>query len=284
MKKSIIRLLMIIGLLSFAPCASFAQSASKAYSNGLAQMKKGDYAGAIASFKASMAINKSADNVKKCKAQIRKCSRLQARGKDSKADAPAKAASSKTLTLTTYHLTFSADEETKLVGVETIPESSDWTANIAPECESWCKLSKSMDNKELQVTCLPTSSTISRLAGITVLYDQQSRFIQVTQKGKRPHIEASKNEVKLGKGLFKKANYEEKISISCNSDTLYSDNKNWELVKSPDWCDVKVTSGNELTIKAEKLKKGDPDYKTGRSGYIFIRSQEEEFVIKVELK
>lgn len=271
---------MIVGLLSFTPCASFAQSASESYSKGVSLMNKGDYQGAIASFKASMAINKSADNVKKCKAQINKCNRLAKRKNDtSDNSSAAKASSSKTLTVSTTYMLFDAETESmKTVGVETMPQSSDWMANVASESESWCKLSKSMDGKELQVTCSPTVSTIHRQTGITVIYGDVTRFITLVQKGRKPQIVANPARVRM---KISKDD-DEKIAISCNSDTLYKDNKNWELVKSPSWCEVEVTSGNELTVKTKKVEKTDPVFKTGRFGEIIIRSQGEEFTIRVD--
>ena len=271
---------MIIGLLGFFPGSSFAQSASDSYNKGIALMNKGDYQGAIASFKASMAINKSAANVNKCKAQINKCNRLAKNKKSKGDDAPQKVSSSKSLTLTTYNLVFDAESNTKIVGVQTVPESSDWTANVASEHESWCKLMKSMDGKDLQVTCLATSSTLSRMTGITVIYDQTTRFIKLVQKGNKPKIDVTKQDVKINK----KKGGTQKVGISCNSDTLYADNKNWTLTKYPDWCEVTVTSGNELSIKAGPLTKTDPDFKNGRNGYVVIRSQSEEFIIRVEQK
>ena len=277
MKKTISKLIMMIGLLCFAPIVSYAQSASESYNKGIALMNKGDYQEAIASFKASMAINKSAANVKKCKAQIAKCNRL-AKKKKSGGDEEKKVAPSKQLTLSAYTLVFDAGEDTKYVGIETLPESSDWMANVASEHESWCKLGKSMDGKNLQVTCLASSSTLSRQTGITVIYDQVTRFIKLTQKGNKPHIDATKADVKINKrkgGTLK-------VGINCNSDTLYADNKNWELTKTPDWCEVTASSGNEITIKADPLSKNDPDYKSGRTGYIRIESQNEEFIIRVE--
>jgi hypothetical protein len=280
MKKTISKLMMIIGLLCFAPIVSYAQSASESYNKGVALMNKGDYQEAIASFKASMAINKSAANVKKCKAQIAKCNRLAKKKKNGDDDDSKTSTPSKQLTLSTYNLAFDASEDTKLVGVETLPESSDWTANVASEHESWCKLGKSMDGKNLQVTCLATSSTLSRQTGITVIYDQVTRFIKLVQRGNKPHIDATKADVKINK----RKGGTQKVGISCNSDTLYSDNKNWELTKFPDWCDVTVTSGNEITIKADALGKNDPDYKSGRTGYIRIESQNEEFIIRVDQK
>ena len=276
----LLRCMMVIGLLCFAPIVSYAQSASESYNKGIALMNKGDYQEAIASFKASMAINKSAANVKKCKAQIAKCNRLAKKKKNGDDDDSKTSTPSKQLTLSTYNLAFEVGEDTKLVGVETLPESSDWMANVASEHESWCKLGKSMDGKNLQVTCLANSSTLSRQTGITVIYDQVTRFIKLTQKGIKPHIDATKADVKINK----RKGGTQKVGISCNSDTLYSDNKNWELTKFPDWCDVTVTSGNEITIKAEALGKNDPDFKSGRTGYIRIESQNEEFIIRVEQK
>ena len=279
MKKTISKLIMIIGLLCIIPNVCYAQSASESYNKGIALMNKGDYQGAIASFKASMAINKSAANVKKCNAQIAKCNRLAKKKKND--DEPKKPAQpSKQLTLTAYSLSFDAGEDTKIIGVETIPESSDWMANVASEHESWCKLTKSMDGKNLLVTCMATSSTLNRQTGITVLYDQVTRFIKLTQKGNKPHLDATKADVKINK----RRGGTQKVGISCNSDTLYSDNKNWELTKTPEWCEVTVSSGNEITIKAEPLAKNDPEFKTGRTGYIRIESQDEEFIIRVDQK
>ena len=281
MKKTISKLMMIIGLLCFTPVASYAQSASESYNKGVALMNKGDYQGAIASFKASMAINKSAANVKKCNTQIAKCNRLAKKKRNSSSDDDSKKVTpSKQLTLSTYSVTFDSGEDTKLVGIETMPESSDWTANVASEHESWCKLSKTMDGKNLQVTCLATSSTLNRQTGITVIYDQVTRFIKLTQKGNKPHIDVTKADVKINK----RKGGTQKIGISCNSDTLYSDNKNWELTKSPDWCEVTASSGNEITIKAEPIAKTDPEFKSGRTGYIRIQSQNEEYIIRVEQK
>ena len=280
MKKTISKLIMIIGLLCFMPLVSYAQSASESYNKGVALMNKGEYQGAIASFKASMAINKSAANVKKCNAQIAKCNRLAKRKKNGGDDEPRKATSSKQLTLSAYSLAFDAGEDTKIVGIETIPESSDWMANVASEHESWCKLGKSMDGKSLQVTCLATSSTLSRQTGITVIYDQVTRFIKLIQKGNKPHIDATKADIKINK----RKGGTQKVGISCNSDTLYSDNKNWELTKYPEWCEVTVSSGNEITIKADALAKTDPEFKSGRTGYIRIESQNEEFIIRVDQK
>ena len=51
-----------------------------------------------------------------------------------------------------------------------------------------------------------------------------------------------------------------------------------------EWCEVYVTSGNELTVKADKLTKEHPDFKAGRTGDIILRSQDQEFIVHVEQK
>ena len=268
----------MIGLLTLTPHISYAQSASESYDKGVALMNKGDYQGAIASFKASMAINKSAANVKKCKAQINKCNRL-AKHKSDGAESSTAKSSAKKLTISTYNLTFDANTETtKNVGIETLPESNDWTATLPEEDGKWCKLSKSMDGKELQVTCYPTVSTIYRSTNISVVYGDQTRFIKLFQKGRKPQLYASNALVKMNK----RKDVAMKLAVSCNSDTVYADTKNWELVKCPDWCEATATSKEELTIKTNKLDKTSPFFKSGRSGDIIIRSQSEEFIIRVD--
>ena len=255
---------------------TYAQSASDAYNKGVALMNKGDYQGAIASFKASMAINKSAANVKKCNAQISKCNRLAKKKTTDRKDEPKKT-TQKTLVVSAKNVSFEAAGGERIIGVLTQPESNDWIANVASEHESWCKLSKSMNGKELQIECLPSNSTISRYTGITVIYDQETQFIQLTQKGKDAEITAHPNDVK-----FKLKGGTEKVAISCNSDTLYADNKNWQLSKRPDWCEVYVGSSNEITVKVKEVKKGDPIYESGRSGDIILKSQNQECIIRVD--
>ena len=104
MMNRILKILTVILMMALTPTYIYAQSASDAYNKGVALMNKGDYQGAIASFKASMAINKSAANVKKCNAQITKCNRL-AKKKTTTVEAPKKAPQ-KTLKVGTNKIVF----------------------------------------------------------------------------------------------------------------------------------------------------------------------------------
>ena len=130
MKKTISKLIMILGLLCFVPYVSYAQSASESYNKGVALMNKGDYQGAIASFKASMAINKSAANVKKCNAQIAKCNRLSKKKKSSGEEETKKVTPAKQLTLSAYTAfrTLSIGER---AGGECLPAAADLQGGCA---------------------------------------------------------------------------------------------------------------------------------------------------------
>lgn len=278
MKILLTKLLMILGLLCLAPPATYAQSASDSYKKGVTLMNKGDYQGAIASFKASMAINKSADNVKKCKAQINKCNRLAKQ--KSGGDSGSKQASGE-LEVSASTLNYNAETETmKLVGISTKPESNDWLATVPPDADNWVKLAKSMDGKDLQVTCYPSNSTILRKAIINVTYLQMSRQIEVVQKGIKLQLYAETPFVTINK---RKGGVKQ-VNIICNSDTIYDNKINWTITKSPEWCEIQVPSKGEIVIKADKLTKESPDYKNGRTGDIVLQSQDEEFVIRVDQK
>lgn len=277
MKRLITKLFLMVGLLCLMPAPVFAQSASDSYNKGLALMKKGDYQGAIASFKASMAINKSADNKKKCNAQIKKCQRLISNSGDKPTPTP----SGKSLKVGASSLLFDAETETtKMVGIETHPQSNDWLASVPQDAQEWCKLAKSMDGNNLQVTCSPSKSTILRKAIINVTYQQQSGQIEVVQKGKKVDFSAETPFVSIGK----RRGGEKEVNITCNSDTLYENKLNWTIVKSPDWCQIQVPNNGKIIIKAEKITKDSPDFKNGRTGDIIMQSQGQEFVIRVDQK
>lgn len=277
MNKLLTKLFLALSLLCMGPLAGYAQSASDSYNKGVALMNKGDYQGAIASFKASMAINKSASNVKKCKAQINKCNRL-AKQKDGGETAAPK---TKVLNTSASALDFNAETETmKVVGIETQPESNDWLATVPKDAEDWCKLAKSMDGKELQVTCYPSESTILRKTIINVTYLQLSRQIEVVQRGIKVNFYAETPFVSLSK----RKGGQKQVSITCNSDTLYENKMNWTVVKSPEWCQIQVPNKDLMIIKADKVAKESPDFKNGRTGDIIMRSQGQEFVIRIDQK
>ena len=270
----ILKILTVIVLMALTPAFAFAQSASESYDNGLALMKKQDYNGAIASFKASMAINKSAANVKKCKAQIAKCQKLlKNKGKTTTTAAP-----TKSLVIPHPMLSVPAKPENELgVQIDVTPESNDWTANVNGNV-SWIELSKSMDGKYLVVKVEPTDKTIVRHADISVIYDKITRTVHVAQAGNEVELVPSTTFAK-----FRKKGGQMLINITCNSDTTYSNSFNWTIEKAPDWCNAEGTSTN-LVLNVNPLEKKDPYYKTGRTGDIILRSQGKECVIRVDQK
>ncbi len=270
----ILRILTVVILMTLTPAFVYAQSASESYDNGMALMKKQDYSGAIASFKASMAINKSAANVKKCKAQIAKCQKLM----KNKGKASAPAVVEKKLNIPNPILSVPANPANDLgVQIEVFPESNDWTASVVGNV-NWIELSKSMDGKYLVLKVSPTDKTIVRQAEVNVEYENLARKIQVNQAGKAVELVASELFTK-----FKKKGGQMLINVSCNSDTVYANNTNWTIEKAPEWCNAEGTSTN-LVLKVDALDKKDPFYKTGRTGDIILRSQRQECVIRVDQK
>lgn len=270
----ILRILTVVMLMILTPVFAFAQSATESYDNGLALMKKQDYAGAIASFKASMTINKSAANVKKCKAQIAKCQKLQKnKGKVSSPAAP-----QKSLVIPQPMLFVAANPDNELgVQIDTTPESNDWNATVNGNA-SWLELSKSMDGKYLVVKVEPTDKTVVRTADISVVYDKLTRTVHVEQAGKEVELVPSTLFLK-----FKKKGGQMLVNINCNSDTIYANNFNWMIKKAPEWCNAESTSTN-LVLNVDALEKKDPYYKTGRTGDIVLCSQNQECIIRVDQK
>lgn len=274
--KRIIKLLTVIIMMTMAiPTTAFAQSASEKYNEGVALMKKRDYKKAIACFQASMAINKSESNKKKCKQQIAKCQ------KASKIDAPidqTPATNDKRLSLSKNRIPFPWNPMEDLsVDVITEPFSNDWMAS-AKGNEDWLELSKSMDGKSLIVKCKPTDSTVKRQAKVCVTYGGKKKEVEVVQYGKDVNFSADPLEVS-----FKMKGGKQLVNIHCNSDTVYESGKNWKIKQTPDWLKAEMTE-TTLILEAPKVEKSNPDYKTGRVGQIIIVSQDKECILKVEQK
>ena len=269
----ILKKLLVVILLSMAPAYfAFAQSASESYENGMALMKKKNYEAAIKCFKASMVINKSAANVKNCNAQIAKCQKAMS----SKKNQPSPVAVEKKLTITTPILYVPANPDKDYsVPIETYPESNDWMATVEGK-PGWLELSKSMDGKNLQIRVKPVDKTIVRSAEITVTYDNLSRKMDIHQVGQKVNLFAEKSKVK-----FKKKGSNEDITIQCNSDTVYANKLNWYVDEAPEWCHTEETMTN-LVIKVDPIEKSSPFYKSGRTGVINIKSQDQKLTILLE--
>ena len=274
--KRLIKLLTVIIIMTIAiPATAFAQSASESYSNGVALMKKGEYKKAIASFQASMAINKSEANRKKCNQQIAKCQRAL---KYAASTEPAPMVNESQLSLSKHRIPFPWNPMEDLsVNVVTEPLSNDWMAAVEGNAD-WIELSKSMDGKALIVKCKPTDSTVKRQAKVAVTYGGKKENIDVVQYGKEVNFSADPLELS-----FKLKGGKQLVNIQCNSDTAYEDGKNWRIKQTPEWLKAEVTK-TTLVIEASKLEKNSPEYKTGRMGQIIIVSQDKECVLKVEQK
>ena len=276
--KRLIKLLTVIVLMTLSiHTTAFAQSAVAKYNEGIELMQKGDYNAAISSFKASMAVNKSTANKKKCNKQIAECKRLMAKH-PATSDTERPAESNTTLTLSQSRLAFAASpQEQQRVGVEVMPQTSDWKAEVQDK-HNWIELSKSMDGHEIIIACSPNEQTTERQATISVTCGNKSKTLTIVQRGRELTLGASPNyanfKLKGGKIL---------VNISCNSDTTYSNGRNWDVIQHPEWLRVEATE-TTLILEAQKLEKNDPGYKGGRQGEVIIVSQSTRHVLPVKQK
>jgi len=276
--KRLIKLLTVIVMMTLTtPAVVYAQSASESYDKGMALMKSGDYSGAIASFQASMAINKSEANKKKCNTQIAKCRKLMKKPTGD-TPVPVPVENEKKLRLSKERVPFpSTPMEDLSVDIITEPFSNDWMATVEGNAD-WLELSKSMDGKSLILKCKPTDKTIKREVMVAVTYGKQKREVKVVQWGKDVKFAATPLETS-----FKMKGGKQLVNINCNSDTVYEDGKNWKIKQVPDWVKAETTA-TTLILEAQKVEKNDPEYKTGRESQIIIVSQNWECVLKVSQK
>lgn len=279
-----LKIIILLFTISLAPAYSYAQSASDLFSKGMSLKSNGKYQEAINSFKASMAINSKADNVKKCNQQIKQCEKLM-RKRPSKDDYSSSSSSTQrnTLRVNTNELFFPGDKEQTIeVDVESQPAGV-WTAVVDPKDKDWLHLAKSAAKEALEITCDPSSQTIPRDAIVTVSNGGYNQQIKVSQTGKKPTLKISQPIIDIGKKGGK-----EVISVECNSDTTYSTGRNFVIVDKPNWVLLNISGAKsvkeaaKLELQIEKLKKDDINYKSGRSGAILIRSQEVDAEIKIE--
>lgn len=290
------KLLMLLTalLISLAPVTeACAQNADSKYEEGVAQYNKGNMQAAIKLFKESMILNKSAANKKRCNAMIAKCNRT---GKKTKSEEPKTAKAE--LLLDRNHLSFNGRSSD--ADVISITATNGWSFRyVDQEDARWCILDKSQDGRTLKVKAEPSHLTVPREAKIIISDAVTPSFckeLYVKQgSGKDPYLTAIPAE------LDRIANdgEEEIIKITCVSDTLYSDGKNWRLKDYPSWVKMlpdkpKVTgiksafaSKNDknarIPVEANELSmKIDPNTSTDeRLGEIVIQSQNSEMRIKL---
>ena len=251
--KRLIKLLTVIVLMSLTtPVAVFAQSASASYDKGMELMKSGDYKGAIASFQASMTINKSEANKKKCNQQIAKCQKLLKR--PTAVNTPVPAEKEKQLSVSKQRIAFPPNPMEDLsIEILTEPFSNDWMATVEGEAD-WLELSKSMDGKFLIFKCKPTDKTVRREAIVNVTYGKQKENVTVAQWGKDMVFKVEPLETS-----FKKKGGKQMVNIICNSDTVYEYGKNWKVKYVPNWIKAETTEAT-LILGAPILEKNDPEY------------------------
>ncbi len=292
MKKLLIFLTML--LMSLTPATeAFAQNANDKYTEGMTYYNEGNMQAAIKAFKASMILDKSSANKKRCNAMIRRCSP----SKKKKAKVV-----EKTVELSLNRNTLEFDGKSPGANVITVTSDNDWKAVLENKKDaSWCILEQSEDKKNLVVRTEPSHLTVARKAVIKIKDAKDSNLtksVTVHQSsGKAPLIYVDPEEV----DRINKEGDEVLIKIDCVTDTVYSDGKKWRLKSSPDWVSFppdkqKELKGIKKIIASKKDKsKREPleanelsveiapnNSKDERTGYIVLECQDVEIHVKLK--
>lgn len=276
-------LLLTVALLLTPAVNLYAQSAASKYDEGVTLFNKGNYQGAIKLFNEAMILNKSAANKKKCQAMIDKCKKA-AKAKKSEAQ-PKKPVVSDKVELereSLYVNGFTASAE-----VISVTAPGGWKAEVEHDIDkSWLSLEVKDDGRFLIVKTTPSGLTITRTGTILVVSEKNSREVkrlQVTQgKGKNASISVSKEEIK---GIRAKGD-EFVVTVNCQSDSLLVDGRNWYITKAPAWVKLLGTKKEKKTrvnvAKNELSMEIAPNpTREERSGYVALRSQDAECIIKL---
>ena len=283
MRKLIKILLLTVALLLTPAVNTYAQSAASKYDEGVTLYNKGNYQGAIKLFNEAMILNKSAANKKKCQAMIDKCKKA-AKAKKSEAQ-PKKPVVSDKVELERENLYvngFTASAE-----VISVTAPGGWRAEMEHDVDkSWLSFEVKDEGKFLIVKTTPSKLTITRTGTILIISELNSREVkrlEITQgKGRNASISVNKEEIKKinGKGD------EVLVTVNCQSDTLLADGRNWYITKAPAWVKPLGTKKEKKTrvnvAKNELSMEIAPNpTKEERSGYVTLRSQDAECIVKL---
>lgn len=251
MKKLL--LLLTALFLSFAPASEvYAQNADRKYEEGMAQYKKRNWEVAKKLFKESMILDKSAANTNRCNKMIKRINAIIAGPrpgpKPPKPDL--KPESKAELSINRNQLSFSG-RASEVYRIK-VTSSNGWSFRYDnQEDEQWCLLHMSEDGKELTVRADPSNLTISRHAKIMICdlaTPSVYKELYVTQSsGKVPSLIANPANV----NRIDYDGSEELITVTCVSDTVYSDGKNWILKDYPSW----VTILNDKPVRQNWVEK-----------------------------
>lgn len=252
MKRTAILLFFLL-LSMFSVVSIYAQTASSRYNEANRLFRKGDKEGAIRALKSSMILDKSDANKRKCQNLINKINSSGKKDYNSNSKNNKNNTSKKDYYSTTpyspdndvfylrqHQLNFDGNEAGQAHVI--VKTSKIWDAEVDEEKDrSWCQVNKAHDDDSILVVSVkPSNLTATREATIHVFmtYSRKNkREVKVIQRGgMKATIAASKPTV----ANIDRAGGNVVVPIFCNSDTLYSDGKNWEVAEFPSW--VKVVS------------------------------------------
>lgn len=263
---------------------------------------------AIKKFQAAKIVYTSPEKKKMCDNQIAICnSNIAAlrKPKSSKDKPQPEKTEEKKFSLSAMRVV--ADEKKGIYHVDVSAPTTEWTfsaENVENEQQEFVKAYRDKDGQSMIFEIEENSTTLTRTQNFIITCGDESKTLQVIQRGKNVVLKASTDLMEFkAKGGIKL------IEIYTNSDSIVSDNRNltWYVHAKPDWIEIsfdskkqknvfsKIFSSSQersddldedvksysIAIVARTLAKTDPSYLTGRRGEIVFSSQDKTYKLIV---
>jgi hypothetical protein len=183
------KIIMVVLMACLMPLAAAAQSASKFYSDGMAQYNKGKYSEAITLFKKSIAIDGSKTNTANCNAMIKKCNQKLNPSNSSKHKSMSDSSNDGTYPAEWKEIKVDATPKTGRREFKAIhPKGDKWEYELVGD-KPWVHIEKvdQPDDKALYFTFDSNNSNTTRTATVNVMHDGRRYPITITQSGLNTH-------------------------------------------------------------------------------------------------
>ena len=303
-----LRTFFCILIMVIAVRASAQSTGDKLFNEGLKLQQEGTSVSlnaAIKKFSAAKAVYTVAEKKKKCDVQVSKCRRMLkaltvAPPPEEEEVVTVQQPDIPTFSLKTNPVVFDAGNGFCTVSV--LSNRTDWHALKdfeSYDTEDFVKIDQTKDEKGLFIEVGENPKTTMRRQCFYIYVDDKGdvgELLRVIQKGKPVVMGCSVNTLEYGlKGGTKS------LKIYTNSDSVLSSGLCWGLVSKPDWIELTAVDAKKLSkgktpptpglvkeasmkLKAAPIKKGTPEYSTGRMGEIVFGSQKMRYKVIVVQK
>lgn len=196
--------------------------------------------------------------------------------------------------------------------VAVVAPSRDWDFTLSSGVDgedNFATVKRGDDGESLDISVPANTSTLLRHQSLHVSFGDLDKTVSISQAGKAVTLSASENLLD-----FKAKGGSKSIEIYTNSDSTIADKNNvtWYVASKPDWIDTNVEVQKDksvfgkgisalkglvkgsataasaedaktynVRITAQALKKGSPDFVSGRKGEVVFASQDKTYTVEV---